>query len=127
MSPRKSLIAVTRKSEIDGLPDLNIEVANTPRRVLLSLFKAGSRGITCRDWHGYDLRHHLRVLRNLGIGIDREWEKHEGGQHGRWKLRDGHSYQEIECPKKPKPSTAATVKASSSISNKVVSEVLNDE
>jgi len=114
MSRRVSPIAVTRKSEIEGLSDLNIEVKNTPARVFLSLVKAGHRGITCRDWHGYDLRHHLRVLRNLGIGIDREWEKHEGGQHGRWRLRAGHSYQEIEVPKKAKPSAAATVKASNS-------------
>ena len=78
------------------------------------------------NWNGYDLRHHLRVLRNLGIGIDREWEKHEGGQHGRWKLRAGHSYHVIERPNKTKPSAAPTVKASNLISNKQFSEVLNN-
>jgi len=100
-----SHIAVTRKSETQGLPDLTVEVKNTPSKVFLSLVKAGRQGITCRDWHGYDLRHHLRVLRNLGIGIDRQWEKHEGGQHGRWSLRDGHSYREIIQEKK-KPAHA---------------------
>ena len=103
MSRHGSHLAVTRKSETQGRSDLNVEVKNTPARVFLSLVEAGSRGITCRDWHGYDLRHHLRVLRNLGIGIDREWEKHEGGQHGRWKLSDGHTYQEVTEPEKQKP------------------------
>ena len=104
MGRAAATILVTRKSETDGKPDLNIPVGNTPSLVFLSLVKAGSKGITCRDWHGYDLRHHLRVLRNKGIGIDREWEKHEGGQHGRWKLRPGHSHKEITYPKKQKPS-----------------------
>ena len=67
MSCHASHLAVTRKSETQGRSDLNVEVKNTPARVFLSLVEAGSRGITCRDWHGYDLRHHLRVLRNLGI------------------------------------------------------------
>ena len=114
MSCHASHLAVTRKSETQGRSDLNVEVKNTPARVFLSLVEAGSRGITCRDWHGYDLRHHLRVLRNLGIGIDREWEKHEGGQHGRWKLREGHSFQEMEASKKKK--AAATVIARPSVS-----------
>ena len=114
MSRHASHLAVTRKSETQGHPDLHVEVKNTPSRVFLSLVRAGSRGITCRDWHGYDLRHHLRVLRNLGIGIDREWEKHEGGQHGRWKLRDGHSYREIIEAEKKK--AAATVIARPSVS-----------
>lgn len=112
MSRTRMAAIVTRQSEVVGLPDVNIEIANTPARVYLSLAKAGSKGITCRDWHGYDLRHHLRVLRNKGVGIDRSWEKHEGGQHGRWKLRDGHTHRIIDDFKKRKPATAATVQAS---------------
>ena len=104
MSRAAATIQVTRKSEVDGKPDFIIGIANTPARVYLSLVKAGRKGITCRDWQGFDLRHHLRVLRNKGIGIEREWEKHEGGQHGRWRLRPGHSHREITYPQKQKPS-----------------------
>ena len=97
---------VTRKSEVAGVPDLQVKIANTPFGVFLSLVKAGSKGITCRDWQGYDLRHHLRVLRNAGIGIDRTWEKHEGGQHGRWRLQDGHTHIIIDDPQKRKPASS---------------------
>lgn len=125
MGRAAATLQVNRKSGIEGYPDLTVKVSNTPARVYLSLVKAGSEGITCRDWHGYDLRHHLRVLRNKGIGIDREWEKHEGGQHGRWRLKPGHSHKEILIPKE-KPAMVATKRALNSKSNGQVSEVLND-
>jgi len=113
VSRARQAAIVTRKSEVAGVPDHEVKIMNTPFRVFLSLVKAGSTGITCRDWHGYDLRHHLRVLRNAGIGIDRSWEKHEGGQHGRWRLRDGHTHRIIDDPKKRKP--AGSERASNSI------------
>ena len=118
MERRKIAYEVTRLSETPGYPALTATVTQKAALVYKSLVDAGSRGITCRDWNGYDLRHFLRALRNKGIGIDREWEKNGpefGGQHGRWKLRHGHSHKEIPYPKKTKPTTAATVLASNSI------------
>ena len=106
MSRRKIAIEVHRKSETLGKPDLLTTVTQKAALVYQILEKAGSRGITCRDWHGYDLRHFIRVLRNKGIGIDREWEKNSpefGGQHGRWRLRKGHSHEVVSYSKMKKP------------------------
>ena len=125
MSRSRQVAIVTRESEVAGVPDLKINVANTPFRVYLSLEKAGPKGITCRDWHGYDLRHHLRVLRNKGVGIDRTWEKHEGGQHGRWRLRAGHSHRIIDDPKMTKAAGDQTIRLSSSNANSKNAEILN--
>lgn len=107
MPQRKIAFEVTRESEMAGQPALRTVVTQKTALVFQSLMAAGKRGITCRDWHGYDLRHFIRALRNAGIGIDREWETNGpefGGQHGRWKLRPGHSYREVPYPERKKPS-----------------------
>ena len=112
---RKIACEVTRKSEMAGMPDHKVIITQKAALVYESLAKAGDRGITCRDWHGYDLRHFLRVLRNKGIGIDREWEKNSpdfGGQHGRWKLRHGHSHRDIPYPEKKKAAATGIARPS---------------
>lgn len=115
MSRRKIAYEVHRKSETPGKPDHKTIITQKTTLIYDKLVAAGRRGITTRDMPGYDLRHFLRVMRNSGIGIDREWESNaDGGQHGRWRLRKGHTHRQVPYPEKTKASTAATVKLSNS-------------
>lgn len=93
---------ITRKAETFGKPDHKTILTKGTAIVFDKMQKLGSRGITTRDLPGWDLRHYIRVMRNKGIGIDREWEAHDGGQHGRWKLRAGHTSRDIPYPEKQK-------------------------
>lgn len=126
MSRAKVAREITRKAEALGKPDHKIVLTMGTALVFDKMLELGPRGITTRDLPGWDLRHYLRVMRRKGIGIDRKWEKHEGGQHGRWSLRAGHTSREIPYPEKTKPAAAATARASNSLSQTSKKEDLND-
>ena len=99
----------------DSLGNLRPKVETTIGEtwVLCGMIAKGSRGVTTRDFLGADLRHYIREFKRKGIGIRDEWETDSFGRHKRWWLKGGYSIERI--PKKQKPTTAATVRASNPI------------
>lgn len=127
MSRRCNLaLKVNRKSETPGRPGLSITLKAGVALVFKGFAERGKAGFTTRDWPGYDLRHYIREMKNSGIGIDSRWEKNAlGGQHKRWWLRDGHSYEEIPYPEKTRASRRRPLKLSNSNANGEECEDLN--
>ena len=109
MGQRNIAIRVTRESETPGQPSMHTTLTMGTALVFKKLMLVGKAGITTRDFPGWDVRHYLRQMRNVGIGFHDKREPNEfGGSHKRWWLRDGHSYVEIPYPKRTKPAEAST-------------------
>ena len=82
---------------------------------LQQLVALGSKGVTPIERPAPRWSDYVPHLRRSGLSIETITEKHTGlfsGTHGRYVLYYKVKLEEIPYPKKTKPSTAATVKAS---------------
>jgi len=69
------------------------------------LIAVGHAGITTRDFPGWDVRSHIKRMKdNSGIRLEDKKEKNElGGYHKRWWLEAGYHFKDIPYPKRKKP------------------------
>jgi hypothetical protein len=65
------------------------EVTGQTAKALTALVAAAERGCTALEVATWALRfaHYVLCLRRLGLQIDMEREAHQGGWHGRYRLR----------------------------------------
>ena len=114
MSRAKIAGEVTRKSETAGMPDHSAVLICGEYLVFKKMATFGARGVTTRDFAGWDLRHYIRNLKKKGVAISEQWEADELSRHKRWRLKSGHAHKEIPYPKKTKSPTVAPVTTSNS-------------